>query len=256
MTQPSGEIPRGAQRGVRLSERQGVRTLSGIPGDVTLPVCDALPPSPQIHRMPACHGQKAGFIAQASIIRAAAMLNEAERPLLYLGGGVVHSGTVGLVVALAEKAGLPTVMTPMALGALPIDHALSLGLRDARCARLALDECDLLLAVGTCSDDRASGWMAAFCPQAGVVHIGIDPVEPDKAGSAQVGIVGDVGAVLKRLSPEIEARCRKRWLSHVVNLKSASPQRVPGADDPRATPQVAVLPSGQRPPLLPPLSQL
>ncbi len=106
------------------------------------------------------------------------MINAAKRPILYLGGGVVHAGASGLAVELAEKAGLPTVMTLMALGAMPVDHPLSLGMlgmHGARYTNLALDECDLLIAVGARFDDRATGKVAAFCPQAKIIHIDIDP---------------------------------------------------------------------------------
>ena len=105
----------------------------------------------------------------AAIDQALAMIERAERPILYLGGGVVHSGAADLAVALAEKASLPTVMTLMALGAMPVDHPLSLGMlgmHGARCTNLALDECDLLIAVGARFDDRATGKVAAFCPGA------------------------------------------------------------------------------------------
>jgi acetolactate synthase-1/2/3 large subunit len=107
----------------------------------------------------------------------------------------VHSGAAAQAVALAEKAGLPTVMTLMALGAMPVDHPLSLGMlgmHGARCTNLALDECDLLIAVGARFDDRATGKVAGFCPQAKIIHIDIDPSELDKIKTAHVGIAGDV----------------------------------------------------------------
>ena len=366
MTQETTETLSGAQIVVRLLERQGVRTLAGIPGGAILPIYDALSQSTLIHHVLARHEQGAGFMAQGMaratglpavclassgpgatnlltaiadakldsislvaitgqvpkamigtdafqevdtygltipitkhnflvssadelleviprafrlaasgrpgpvlvdipkdvqtqvievrewplpgvadaipapdaelIARAAAMINEAERPILYLGGGVVHSGASGLAVALAEKAGLPTVMTLMALGSMPVDHALSLGMlgmHGARCTNFALDECDLLIAVGARFDDRATGKVAAFCPQAKIIHIDIDPAELDKIKTAHVGITGDVSAVLKLLSPEVEAHLRKRWLSHVASLKAAHPLRMPGIDDPR-----------------------
>ena len=128
------------------------------------------------------------------IARAAAMINAAERPVLYLGGGVIHSGAADLAVDLAEKANLPTVMTLMALGAMPVDHPLSLGMlgmHGARQANLALDECDLLIAVGARFDDRATGKVAQFCPQAKIIHIDIDPAELDKIKTAQVGIAAE-----------------------------------------------------------------
>jgi acetolactate synthase-1/2/3 large subunit len=139
-------------------------------------------------------------------------------------------------VALAEKAGLPTVMTLMALGAMPVDHPLSLGMlgmHGARCTNLALDECDLLIAVGARFDDRATGKVAGFCPQAKIIHIDIDPSELDKIKTAHVGIAGDVAYVLQLLLPAIEPPERDDWLVRVASLKAAQPLRMPGIDDPR-----------------------
>ncbi|WP_300453807.1 acetolactate synthase large subunit [Accumulibacter sp.] len=170
------------------------------------------------------------------IASAAAMINSASRPILYLGGGVVHSGAAEAAVALAEKAGLPTVMTLMALGAMPVDHALSLGMlgmHGARCTNLALDECDLLVAVGARFDDRATGKVAGFCPQAKIIHIDIDPSELDKIKTAHVGIAGDVRTVLELLQPAIASPQRQPWLERVAHLKTEHPLRMPGIDDPR-----------------------
>ncbi len=366
MTSKRSEILTGAQIVVRLLERQGVRTLSGIPGGAILPIYDALSQSSLIHHVLARHEQGAGFIAQGIarasgevavcmassgpgatnlltaiadakldsiplvaitgqvpksmigtdafqevdtygltipitkhnflvgsaeelleviphafrlaasgrpgpvlvdipkdvqnqsievsdwpapgasdpapapdavlISRAAAMINGAARPILYLGGGVVHSGASGSAVALAEKAGLPSVMTLMALGAMPVDHPLSLGMlgmHGARCTNLALDECDLLIAVGARFDDRATGKVAAFCSHAKIIHIDIDPSELDKIKTAHVGIAGDVKAVLGQLVPQVEAILRKPWLARVADLKATHPLRMPGIDDPR-----------------------
>ncbi len=170
------------------------------------------------------------------IARAAAMINASKTPMLYLGGGVVHSGASSEATAFAEKAGLPTVMTLMALGTMPVDHALSLGMlgmHGARYTNYLLDECDLLIAVGARFDDRATGKVAAFCPQAKIIHIDIDPSELDKIKTAHVGIQGDVKAVLEQLVPQVHAALRTDWLSRVAELKAAHPLRMPGIDDPR-----------------------
>jgi acetolactate synthase-1/2/3 large subunit len=171
------------------------------------------------------------------IERAAALINTAERPILYLGGGVVHSGAAELTLALAEKAGLPTVMSLMALGATPTDHPLSLGMlgmHGARCTNLALEACDLLLAVGARFDDRATGKPAAFCPGAKIIHIDIDPSELDKIKTTHVGIAGDVGTTLNMLLPLIKAQPRPQWLARVAELKAAYPLRTPDIDNPRS----------------------
>jgi acetolactate synthase-1/2/3 large subunit len=172
-----------------------------------------------------------------AIARAAALIDAAERPILYLGGGVVHSDGAARAVELAEKAGLPTVMTLMALGAMPVDHALSLGLlgmHGARCTNMALEECDLLIAAGARFDDRATGQAATFCPRAKIIHIDIDRSELDKIKTAHVGIHGDVKDVLGRLLPRIRPQARARWLARVGELKAAFPLRMPGIGDLRA----------------------
>ncbi len=170
------------------------------------------------------------------IARAAAMINESTHPMLYLGGGVVHSGASSQAVAFAEKASLPTVMTLMALGSMPVDHVLSLGMlgmHGARYTNFLLDECDLLIAIGARFDDRATGKVAAFCPQAKIIHIDIDPSELDKIKTAHVGIMGDVKAVLELLAPQVKPTLREDWLSRVAELKASHPLRMPGIEDPR-----------------------
>lgn len=174
---------------------------------------------------------------EAALREAAAMIADAQRPLLYLGGGVTHAGAAPLAVQLAEKEHLPTVMTLMALGAMPVDHPLSLGMlgqHGAPCTNLALDECDLLIAVGARFDDRATGKVAAFCPQARIIHIDIDRAELDKIKAAHVGIVADVGEALSRLLPMLAGRARAQWLRRIQALKAARPQPLPEVDNPRS----------------------
>ena len=172
-----------------------------------------------------------------AIETAAKMIDEAERPVLYLGGGVVHSGASRLAVTLAEQAGLPTTMTLMALGTMPVDHPLSigmLGMHAARYTNFVLEESDLLICVGARFDDRAIGKAAQFCPNAQIIHIDIDPAELHKIKTAHVAINGDVATVLAALLPRVKQSLRKRWLSHVDSLKSRFPMVMPGRDDPRA----------------------
>jgi acetolactate synthase-1/2/3 large subunit len=173
----------------------------------------------------------------AAIEAAAAMINSAEQPVLYLGGGVVHSGASQQAVTLAEQAGLPTTMTLMALGAMPVDHPLSigmLGMHGARYTNYVLEEADLLICVGARFDDRAIGKAAQFCAKARILHIDIDPSELHKIKTAHVAIQADVGAALEALLPRVKAQFRKRWLSHVASLKGRFPLQMPGQDDPRS----------------------
>ena len=167
---------------------------------------------------------------------AAKMINEAEQPVLYLGGGVVASGAAPLAVQLAEQAGLPTTMTLMALGAMPMDHPLSigmLGMHGARYTNFVLEEADVLVCVGARFDDRAIGRAAQFCPNARIVHIDIDRSELHKIKNAHVAIHANVKCALEALLPRVQATLRKRWLSHVDSLKTRFPMQFPGQDDPR-----------------------
>ncbi len=169
--------------------------------------------------------------------QAAAMIIAAERPIFYLGGGVIHANASNFAVNLAEKANLPTVMTLMALGTMPVDHPLSLGMlgmHGAPYTNLALDECDLLIAVGARFDDRATGKVAAFCPQAKIIHIDIDPAELDKIKTAHLGIVADVGEALQRLVKLVAENPRNRWVDRINAMKTAHPQPLPELDNPRS----------------------
>lgn len=172
-----------------------------------------------------------------TIDEAARMIDSAERPVLYLGGGVIHAGAAEQAVAFAEHAGLPTTMTLMALGAMPIDHPLSigmLGMHGARYTNFILEESDLLICIGARFDDRAIGKATEFCPRAKIVHVDIDPSELHKIKTAHVAINGDVAAVLEALMPRVKARLRKRWLAHVESLKTRFPLQMADVDDPRS----------------------
>ena len=173
----------------------------------------------------------------AALRRAAEMINRAERPVLYLGGGIIHSGAAALATELAEKASLPTTTTLMALGAIAADHPLNLGMLGMHAARftnMALHECDLLIAVGARFDDRATGKVAGFCPEAKIIHIDIDAAELNKIKAARVGIVGDAAKMLEALLPQVETKLREPWLSRVAELKHNFPLVREGLDDPRS----------------------
>ncbi|MDE2442530.1 MAG: acetolactate synthase large subunit, partial [Betaproteobacteria bacterium] len=203
--------------------------LVDIPKDVQMQAVEIAEwPSPGMHK-------EAAAADGWAVSEAAGMINAAKRPILYLGGGVVHAGASELAVELAQKAGLPTVMTLMALGAMPVDHELSLGMlgmHGARYANLALDECDLLIAVGARFDDRATGKVAAFCPQAKIIHIDIDPAELDKIKMAHIGITADVREALARLLPAVVINPRNDWRQRVDALKAEHPFQMPDSDNP------------------------
>ncbi len=172
------------------------------------------------------------FAAQ-QIADAAAMINQAQRPVLYLGGGIINAHADARL--LAEKASLPTTMTLMALGTLPASHPLSLGMlgmHGARSTNYILQEADLLIVMGARFDDRAIGKTEQFCPNAKIIHVDIDRAELGKIKQAHIAIRGDVGEVLSQLLPKIDARPRKLWLQQVAGLQQEFPFSMPGADNP------------------------
>jgi len=174
-------------------------------------------------------------VAPDQIEELARMINEARRPLLYIGGGVIISDASGILRRIAAKASLPTVSTLMGLGAMPADAPLflgMLGMHAARYTNLALEECDLLIAAGVRFDDRATGKVAQFCPQAAIIHVDIDESELGKVKTPRLGIVGDVGAVLRSAEPRLREDGRPEWLARVAELKALHPLDLPGAEDP------------------------
>lgn len=168
-----------------------------------------------------------------SIQEAAAMINAAKRPVLYLGGGVINAPEA--VRELAEKAHLPTTMTLMALGMLPKQHPLALGMlgmHGARSTNFILQESDLLIVLGARFDDRAIGKTEEFCPNAKIIHIDIDRAELGKIKQPHVAIQADVGEALASLTPLVDADTRDEWRQLVADLQQEFPSAIPQATDP------------------------
>lgn len=174
-------------------------------------------------------------IESQTIAEAAAMINQAKRPVLYLGGGIISAGAAEQARALAEHANLPTTMTLMALGTLPANHSLSLGMlgmHGSRSTNFILQEADLLIVLGARFDDRAIGKTEAFCPNAKIIHVDIDRAELGKIKQANIAIRGDVSEVLSQLTPHIEAQPRTEWRQTVSDLQREFPFAMPGVDNP------------------------
>jgi acetolactate synthase I/II/III large subunit len=142
------------------------------------------------------------------IREAARLLRQARRPVLYVGGGVIKAGGHAELLALAELSQAPVTTTLMARGAFPDTHPLALGMpgmHGCYTAVAALQEADLLVALGSRFDDRVTGRLADFAPKAKVVHADIDPAEIGKNRHADVPIVGDVRLTLAGLAESLAA---------------------------------------------------
>ncbi len=173
------------------------------------------------------------------IRRAAQLVQEADRPLIYAGGGIVAAGASAELREFAEKADTPAVLTLMGLGSLPANHPnyISMpGMHGSYAANMALTHCDLLIALGTRFDDRVTGRLAAFAPHAKVIHVDIDPAEIAKNRQPDVPIVGDVKRVLSKLNlvlaelPERPAGKRRAWWSQVREWKEQHPYDTPRSE--------------------------
>ena len=156
--------------------------------------------------------------------RAVSALIKAEKPVIYAGGGVIISGADKELRELAEQEQMPVTLTLMGLGAFPGTHPLfmgMLGMHGTWTANRAVRDCDLLIAIGARFDDRVTGKLDEFAPNAQVIHIDIDPSSISKNISAHIPIVGDVKTVLGQLLEEIKKHPhtipahRKHWLSQI-----------------------------------------
>lgn len=148
--------------------------------------------------------------------KAYSLLEQAERPVLLLGGGVISSGASNEAIRLAETLNLPVTMTLMGLGSFPGDHEQSLGMlgmHGTYYANMAVANCDVLLAVGARFDDRVTGKVDAFAPGAKIIHIDIDPASIQKNVKVHVPIVGDCKRALTCLLNIIKnaGKPKKYW---------------------------------------------
>jgi len=196
--------------------------LVDIPSDVSVAKTDA--PLPDSVDLPGYKPVVRGNRRQ--IKRAAQAINEAQRPLLYVGGGVVIAGASQLLRRLATQANIPVTTTLMALGAFPEDHPLSLkmlGMHGTAYANYAVQECDLLIAVGARFDDRITGDVATFAPHATILHIDIDPTSISKNIRVDIPVVGDAADILEGLLERVEERDRSAWLGRIGAWKRKHP---------------------------------
>ena len=198
--------------------------LVDIPRDVQLEqiVIDAFP-EPAVADAPP-------EVADADIATAAKMINNAARPVLWVGGGVVAAQADTICKNLAETASMPVTMTLMGLSVIPRDHDLNigmLGMHAERYTNMVMEGCDLIVAAGVRFDDRATGKVNEFCPNAKIIHIDIDHCELDKLRSASLGILGDIRDVFSKLLPKIETKSRTEWIGYIAALKTAFPPHSP-----------------------------
>ncbi len=185
-------------------------------------------------------GYKPNYVGNARQIKEALdAIETAERPLLYIGGGVVIAGAHAELIKLSELINAPVTPTLLGISAIPGNHPLNLGMlgmHGTAAANFAACECDLLIAIGARFDDRVTGKIEAFAPKAKVIHIDIDPAEIGKNVAVDIPIVGDVKMVLENILEKVKPKKHPEWLKQVAgwqkeyplkyDLDKLTPQRV------------------------------
>ncbi|MFW5808569.1 MAG: biosynthetic-type acetolactate synthase large subunit, partial [Spirochaetota bacterium] len=177
-------------------------------------------------------------------------INTAQRPVLYIGGGVILSGASNEVQELAMTSTIPVVSSLMGLGAFPGDHQLfvgMIGMHGDYHTNHFMQEADLIIALGVRFDDRATGKVDEFCPDASIIHIDIDESEIDKILPSMMKLEADVKAALRAINPLIEKRQRPEWIQRLNELKQTYPV-VRDDDETLASPEhICRLISGESP---------
>ncbi|ASY29248.1 acetolactate synthase I/II/III large subunit [Candidatus Planktophila lacus] len=191
--------------------------------------------------------------AQA-ITDAAALIAQSSKPVFYVGGGVIKANAHKELRQLVELLGAPVVTTLMARGAFPDSHPLHMGMPGMHgtvAAVTALQKADLLIALGARFDDRVTGKLSTFAPNAKILHADIDPAEIGKNRHADVAVVGDVRETISALIPALKAALAKNqpdlstWMRQMNSLKSTYPLGYDQPDDGSLSPQHVIQRLGQ-----------
>ena len=171
---------------------------------------------------PRPHGRPAPPPQDTQFREALALIESAERPVILAGHGLLLGNAMREVRAFAERAQIPVAMTLLGIGAFPASHPLNLGMMGMHgeaWVNTAIQDADLLIALGMRFDDRVTGTVATYAPNAKKIHVEIDPAEINKNVHVDVGIVGDVRDVLQRLLPAVAPGDRRAWLTAIDTLK-------------------------------------
>ncbi len=206
--------------------------LIDIPKDVGQEMFKYLPVEPGSIKPP---GFELPFAPEHKAISAALdLIENAEQPLLYVGGGVISAGAHETLAAIATRYQIPVTTTLMGKGAFDEREPLSvgmLGMHGTAYANFAVTECDLLIAIGARFDDRVTGKLDTFAPKAKVIHFEIDPAEINKNRTVEVSVLGDVGISLVKLLDLSNQRKTNpktsNWLEKIKNWKNNFPLITP-----------------------------
>jgi acetolactate synthase-1/2/3 large subunit len=205
---------------------------SGRPGpvliDITKDAQQSSAPFDWDAAAPRPHGRPALPSQEREFREALALINAAERPVILAGHGLILGNAMSQVRALAERGQIPVAMTLLGIGSFPASHELNLGMMGMHgeaWVNTAIQRADLLIALGMRFDDRVTGTLASYAPNAKKIHVDIDRAEINKNVPVDVGIVGDVRNVLDRMLPGVTDGNHAAWLQDITSLKGGSAVR-------------------------------
>lgn len=196
--------------------------LVDIAKDVQKAACDI--PYPDSVDLPSYQPNYEGHMNQ--IKKMAEAIKHAKRPVAYVGGGAILSNASEELYTFIKKTQIPVTMTLMGLGAYPTTEPESLhmlGMHGTRYANYAVQESDLLIAIGSRFDDRVTGKLDGFAPQAKIIHVDIDPTSISKNVKVDIPVVGDVRDVLSKLNKIVEAPAIDEWRARIAEWKQKYP---------------------------------
>ena len=219
----ASEIPRVIKEAFYIAStgRQGP-VLVDIPKDVFTEEAEA--EYPETIDLPGYKPNLEGHPSQ--IKRAAQLIEEAQRPIILAGHGILFSEACDELRELAEKAQIPVITTLLGISSFPDDHMLCVGMpgmHGMAFASLAIEEADLLIALGMRFDDRITGKPSAFAVNSKKIHVDIDPSEIGKNVKVDVPIVGDLKRVLSKLNELVVSKTHLEWVQHIEQLKRDHP---------------------------------
>ncbi|MHC3437954.1 biosynthetic-type acetolactate synthase large subunit [Natrialbaceae archaeon A-gly3] len=215
-------------------------TLVDLPKDVTKGETDREPPEPQVPDTYEYQVEADEEVLEAATRR----IEQSNKPVMLLGGGVIKADAAEQCREFAIEHEIPVITTMPGLGAFPEDHELSLemaGMHGTGYANMAISLCDTLIGVGTRFDDRLTGGIPTFAPDAELIHVDIDPAEISKNIHADYPLVGDAGAVMEQLSEAVESSPEaKKWRAQCQQWKSEYPMDYKAPEDDPVKPQFVV----------------
>ncbi len=203
--------------------------LIDVPRDVQLEEAEFDYPTPAPVSEPALSDE-----LLENINKAATLMNQAERPVIIAGHGIVNSRAFDELLALAERSGIPVINTLLGISGFPRNHPQSLGMLGMHgmyWCNMVVDQADVLIGLGMRFDDRVTGRVSGFAPHARIIHLDIEPTQVGRIVPAEVPLVGDARPVLQALIPLVERVERPEWMAAIAGLKAQHPSlAIPASD--------------------------